>query len=129
MKKELLLKLEPEELDEYAKTLGIDTAKAKGGKAKVELIERRRERVAEISALGITVTVPVRRMHDKRITDRLNGRRLSDSQLEKLMRDLLGDEQMDAVIEHVTEEDGTVDVDALGLIIAKIVRSDDLKNF
>ncbi len=129
MKKELLLKLEPEELDEYAKTLGIDAAKAKGAKAKVELIERRRERVAEISALGITVTVPVRRMHDKRITDRLNGRRLSDSQLEKLMRDLLGDEQMDAVIEHVTEEDGTVDVDALGLIIAKIVRSDDLKNF
>lgn len=129
MKREILLSLSAGELDEYARALGFDATGAKSAKAKVELIESRRERVAEVEVLGIAVRIPVKRLHDKRITDRLNGGAASDEEFEGLMRDLLGDDQMDAIVEHVTDEDGTVDIDALGLILAKAVRSDELKNF
>lgn len=129
MRREILYSMGEDELDEYASTLGIDTRKAKGAKAKADLIEGKRERVAEVEAMGITVSIPIKRMHDKRITDKLNGKRLTDAQFDKLMMDLLGKEQYAAICEHVTDDDGTVDVDALGYILSKVVHSDELKNF
>ena len=129
MRKEVMLEMDAEQLDEYARVLGFDAGKARGVKAKAALIEKKREREAEIDVLGMTVRVPVKRMHDKRITDRLTGELTDDREAERLMRDLIGDEQADELLERCTEEDGTVDADAFGYAIAKIAYSPELKNF
>ena len=129
MRKETLLSLTGDEIDEYAAVLGIDTTKLKAKAAKVERIEKARERVADIDVLGMTVAVPIKKLHDKRITDRMTSGAMSDRQLDGLMKDLLGEEQLQRVYEHCTDEDGTVDVEAIALVYTTIVKSDSLKNF
>lgn len=129
MKKETLLSLTAEEIDRYAGMLGVDTTKLGAKAAKVERIEKARQRSVDIEVLGMTLTVPIKRMHDKRITDRMGAGRLTDGQLDELMADLLGQDQVSAVYEHCTDEDGTVDVEAVALVYSSIVRSDELKNF
>ena len=129
MRKETLLSLSGAEIDRYAEVLGIDTTKLKAKAAKVERIEKARQRTADIEAMGLTLTVPIKKMHDKRITDRMNVGRLSDSQLDALMTDLLGEEQVAMVYEHCTDEDGTVDVEGVALVYGSIINSDELKNF
>ena len=129
MRKETLLSLSGAEIDRYAEVLGIDTTKLKAKAAKVERIEKARQRTADIEAMGLTLTIPIKKMHDKRITDRMNVGRLSDSQLDALMTDLLGEEQVAKVYEHCTDEDGTIDVEAGALGYTTIISSDELKNF
>ena len=129
MRKETLLSLSGAEIDRYAEVLGIDTTKLKAKAAKVERIEKARQRTADIEAMGLTLTIPIKKMHDKRITDRMNVGRLSDSQLDALMTDLLGEEQVAKVYEHCTDEDGTIDVEAVALVYTTIISSDELKNF
>ena len=117
------------ELDRYAKACGIDTGGTKSIKAKVALIEESRERTVDIAVCGMTVTVPMRNLHDKRIGDRIERGALNDNaEAERLMIDLCGQDQWEAIIERCTEDDGVVDIDALGLIIASVVTSGKLKN-
>ena len=129
MRKETLLSLTGGEIDAYAEVLGIDTTKLKAKAAKVEKIEKARQRAVDIDVLGMTLTVPIKKMHDKRITDRMNSGRLDDRQLDALMVDLLGEEQLAKVYEHCTDEDGTIDVEAVALVYTTLVRADELKNF
>lgn len=42
---------------------------------------------------------------------------------------MLGDEQMTELERACTDEDGTVDIDAMALAVAKIITSQELKNF
>lgn len=123
------MELSAAELDEYASALGVDTTKLRGQKAKLRLIEERRERVATIPVLGLDLRVPVKRLHDKRLTDRIRKPRHTDEETEEIMRDLLGQEQFDSVVERCTDEDGTVDVDAMALAYVKVLTSGELKNF
>lgn len=129
MRREILLELSGPELDAYAKKLGLNTSKTKGIKAKVDVIETTRGRVAEIEALGMTLRVPVKRMHDLRVTDRLNGQGLNDAEYERLCADILGKDQLQEVYEHCTDEDGTVDLEAVALVLDTVILSDELKNF
>lgn len=129
MKREVLMSMSKTELDEYARVLGIDASGKKTVAAKVELIEKRRGRTAEIDALGLTLTIPVKRMHDKRVTDLEGKRPMSDEDATRLLALILGDEQMEKLVERATDEDGVVDVDALGLAMARVLASSDLKNF
>lgn len=129
MRKETLLSLTGGEIDAYAEVLGIDTTKLKAKAAKVEKIEKARQRAVDIDVLGMTLTVPIKKMHDKRITDRMNSGRLDDRQLDALMADLLGEEQLAKVYEHCTDEDGTIDVEAVALVYTTLVKADELKNF
>jgi len=129
MKRETLLSLSGEEIDKYAEVLGIDTSKIRAKAAKVDRIEKARERTVEVEAMGLVLTVPIKKMHDKRITDRMNSGRLSDSQLDSLMTDLLGEAQVQKLYEHCTDEDGTVDVEGVALVYTTIISSDELKNF
>ena len=130
MRHEVMMEMSLEQLDQYARVCGIDT----GGKAtkeeKVALIEERRGRVAEIEALGTTLVVPVRALHDKRVTDALDGSKpLADDEAEGLLARLLGEEQYAEVVGRCTDEDGVVDVEALAFAFGLIVRSEELKNF
>ncbi|MGR1083858.1 hypothetical protein ACUYFE_07505 [Olegusella massiliensis] len=130
MRKEYLLEMSNTELDEYASRIGIDTAKAKSKACKVDLICSARERTAEISTLGVTVVVPIKKMHDKNIADRATDiSALSETEFEQLAVDIIGQEQMDMLTERATDEDGSVDIDALAMALATIFTSESLKNF
>lgn len=128
MRHEVLMGMSKSELDDYAKVIGLDVTAKKTIALKVDAIETRRERVADIEVLGLTLSIPVKRMHDKRVTD-ICSKPLTDELATELLGLLLGDEQEAKLIEAATDEDGTVDVEAMGLAIASITQSEELKNF
>ncbi len=117
------------ELDEFAKALGISAKAEKTAQGKAALIDRRRNRRATVRALGMELSVPVKRFRDKRVTDLLGKGELSDEDTEAAMRLVLGEEQFDEVVAACTDEDGTVDVSAMGFVFVKILTSAELKNF
>lgn len=129
MNKENMAQMSVKELNEYAKLLNIKTNGADTVDALISLIERRRERCAKIEVLGLALEIPIKKMRDKRITDVLTNTQASDEELADTMRLILGDEQFKEVLNACTEEDGTVDVDALALCFSKIYTSKKLKNF
>lgn len=129
MRKEVLETLSASELEGYAAVIGVDVSNVKTKKARIARIVEARERTADVNALGMTLTVPIKRLHDKRVTDRLNGGVVGDEELMEIMAAILGEDQLAAIEAHCTDEDGTVDVDAYGVILAAVINSDELKNF
>lgn len=129
MKHSVILKLTDEQLSEYAQTLGIDISGIESKDEKVKEIESRRDRKAVINILGLRVTVPMKRLHDKRILDKYAGAVQTNTELESFIRDLIGDKQVDAILKACTDDDGTVDADAYLMALRAINSSDELKNF
>lgn len=129
MRREVLMEMSKSELDEYAKVIGVDVTGKKTVTQKVASIESARERVADIDVLGMSVAIPIKRMHDKRVSDLVAKKLMSDDDATELMSLLLGDDQMDSLVARATDDDGTVDVDAMGLAIARILGAEELKNF
>lgn len=129
MRTEALNAMTDEELEQYARTLGFTTKAAKSHDAKVRLIAKRRERGVDVSALGVDLRLPVRAAHDLRFTRLISKPDRTDDDIEAAMAMLLGEEQMGALREATTEDDGTVDQDALAFAYARIISSDELKNF
>lgn len=129
MNREHMLRMSPAELDAYARTMGFSVRGAKTAEQKAALIEERRAHEAEISVLGVTVTVPVKRMRDKRVTDLLSKEGRTDEETERMMRMVVGDESWDEIVRAATEEDGTVDNDAIAHAIVSVVTSRELKNY
>lgn len=117
------------ELDAYARVMGFSVRGAKTAEQKAALIEERRAHVAEITLLGVPVSVPVKRLHDKRVTDLASMEDRSDEETVRMARLIVGDEAWDAIVAAATEEDGTVDNDALGYAISELVYSPKLKNY
>ena len=128
MNKEYLLKMSDEELAGYMKMLGISSKATKTREAKIELIERRRAKTETIDVLGMPIEVSVKRLRDRRVLDAYQAA-TTDAQMEAVARQIIGDEQMDALAVAATDEDGTVDVDALGYAIATILTNKKVKNF
>lgn len=130
MKPEYLKQMSREELDQYAAIANYDLGKARSVDAKVSAIQEAREHVATVKVLGgLEVSIPIRRMHDKRLSDLLGRRgKLSDEDIEKLFVGLVGDDQAKAIEERCTDDDGTVDVDAYSLAIAQVLGSQSAKN-
>lgn len=129
MRHEVLMEMSIEQIDQYAKVCGIDVTGKRTKEAKIALIEERRARVADIDVLGMTIAVPVRAMHDKLVVDLLNGGDLDDEQAARLLVALVGEDQYETLLDRCTDEDGVVDVEAVCLAFATIVRSPELKNF
>lgn len=129
MNREQMLRMSPAELDGYARAMGFSVRGAKTAEQKAALIEERRGRVAEVPLLGVTVAVPIKRLHDKRVTDLLAKGDRTDEETERVARMIVGDEQWEAVVAAATEDDGTVDNDALGYAIVALLTSRDLKNY
>lgn len=129
MNREQMLRMSPAELDGYARAMGFSVRGAKTAEQKAALIEERRGRVAEVTLLGVTVSVPIKRLHDKRVTDLLAKGDRTDEETERVARMIVGDEQWEAVVAAATEDDGTVDNDALGYAIVALLTSRDLKNY
>lgn len=127
MNKDNLARMGSKELDAYAQTMGFSAKGARGAEAKRELIERRRARCAELTVLGVDLSIPVKRAHDKRVVDLMNSK--DDGKMMDGMRLLLGDEQFAELVAACTEEDGTSDVAAMAYAVIAITGSDELKNF
>ena len=120
MNKDYLAMMNEGELEAYAKVLGFTTAAAQTAADKAKLIEQKRGRCAELTVLGIAMSIPVKRAHDRRFIDAMNK---EDRTTEEL------DEQYASLMEAVTEDDGTQDDDALGYAYNKLLYSAELKNF
>lgn len=130
MKHEYLMEMSESELKDYARACKIDISGAKGHAAKVKLIEEARERTSEINVIGMTIVIPVKNLHDKRVSDALSKVDLADNaSVEEAMRMIVGDEQFESIVERCTEDDGYVDLDALGTVFGTVLTSSQLKNF
>lgn len=127
VRKERIQAMTGTELDDYAAVLGIDVRACKTDEAKAAKIIEARERVATITVFGTEFHVPIRKFRDKRIQDRINKTK-TDAALEKLMKDILG-EQYGSLIDLCTDEDGGIDIDAYALIINRILTAPELKNY
>ena len=129
MREEALLEMSAEDIERYGRIIGVDVSGKRTKRQKADAIAEARARTATVCVLGLPCEVPIRRMHDKRVTDLLAKRARTDEDYMAVMRAALGDDQYASVMERATDEDGTVDNDALGLAYAQIVESDELKNY
>lgn len=129
MKRSTLLRMTPEQLDGYARMLGLDVSGHETVEEKADAIEARRERVATIDVAGLSLTVPMKRLHDKRLIDKYEGGVKTNSELEDFISDLLGEEQMQSLRDACTDEDGTVDADGYMVLLESINVAEELKNF
>lgn len=129
MKRSTLLRMTPEQLDGYARMLGFDVSGHETVEEKADAIEARRERVATIDVAGLSLTVPMKRLHDKRLIDKYEGGVKTNSELEDFISDLLGEEQMQSLRDACTDEDGTVDADGYMVLLESINAAEELKNF
>lgn len=127
MNPEYLERMSAGELNEYGKALGIEMAHAKSVEDKIKLIETKRNNNAIISVLGLELSVPKKRVNDRRVVSLLASG-FSDVEAEVAMRLLLGDEQMEEVVKACTDEDGTVDTIAMGVVFSEVITSPELKN-
>lgn len=129
MKRSTLLRMTPEQLDGYARMLGLDVSGHETVEEKADAIEARRERVATIDVAGLSLTVPMKRLHDKRLIDKYEDGVKTNSELEDFISDLLGEEQMQSLRDACTDEDGTVDADGYMVLLESINVAEELKNF
>lgn len=124
-----LKRMSTKELDEYAELLGFSVSSFKGVDAKIEEIQKHRNRHVSITVLGVELDISLRALRDKRFNDILNSSYDNNQEIEKAMVMLLGEQQYSELVKAVTEEDGVIDIDALSFAIGKIVTSPKLKNF
>ena len=92
MNKDYLAMMDEGELEAYAKVLGFTTAAAQTAADKAKLIEQKRGRCAELTVLGIAMSIPVKRAHDRRFIDAMNKEDRTTEELDGAFRFLLGDE-------------------------------------
>ena len=129
MRRETLERMTEGEIDELGKTYGIELAPCTTLEEKIDMIERRRSRSVFVTVFGIDFEIPIKRAHDKRIADIMNNPVVSETDADEVFRLLLGDAQTRKLVDACTDDDGTVDIEAIGLAYVKLVYSDQLKNF
>ena len=127
MNPDYLARMSAKQLDEYGKALGIEMGGTNSVEAKMKLIETKRNNEASISVLGLELNIPKKRISDKRITD-LMSKPMDDLQAEECMTLMLGEEQMEEVVKACTDEDGSVDTVAMGVVFTTVFTSPELKN-
>ena len=124
-----LANMSEDELEAYANELGFTTRAAAGREAKAALIERRRERGVDVDAIGVSLHLTVKAAHDRRFQELISKRDRDGRDVEDAFRLLLGDEQFGELQQAATDEDGTVDEDALAYAYNRILSCEELKNF
>lgn len=128
MNRETLERMSAQELEEYGRLVGVITTPADSNDDRIRLIESKREHEVVIHALGLDLRIPKKRMSDMRVRQLVVKPDADDADAEEALRLVLGEEQMARVVEACTDEDGTIDVNGLGLVYVKVLTSDELKN-
>lgn len=132
MRKSSLDSMSAEDLDLYAAL--IDEALGKAVKAlsdaeeKRRQVERHRNREAHVEVMGLDLAVTVKSLSDGRVSGLLSKPSRTDEETRDLALLLLGEGQWATVEDACTDEDGTVDNVALGLVITRLLTSPQLKN-
>lgn len=129
MKREYLEKMSDDELEGYAKQLGFSVKAGKTTAEKLQIIEGKREREAILSVIGVALHIPLKRVHDRRFRDLISKPGRTDEDVESAFRLALGEDQFRALNEAATDDDGTVDEQALTFAYNSILASEELKNF
>lgn len=124
-----LSRLTEAELADYARVMGVDISGEPSREGRERAIEARRGRSVTVRAMGLDLTVPVKRAHDKRVVDLMPLVRTDDEAAMRAFTLLVGEPQAREAEAACTDEDGTVDVEALSLLIVKVLTCRELKNF
>lgn len=117
------------ELDAYAEALGFSARAGRTADAKIKIIEERRGRAAELSVLGVQLSVPVKRAHDGRFSALLDKKDRTNDDVRDAFVFLLGEEQHAELVAAATDEDGTLDEAAIAYAYNALLDSRELKNF
>ncbi len=128
MNPKYLDKMSAKELDSYGKCVGVDVRNLKTKEQKAEAIRAERERTVQVVALGIPFEVKKSAVRDKRVTDVFEDPRTAPDDVAKVMDTVLGNEQYAELVNACTDEDGSVDVDAMTYATVAIINSAQVKN-
>lgn len=115
------------ELKAYAANLGISGKALDAADDKVEFVSSRWEKKARVTVAGETFEVPAKVVKSKEFIDLLGAG--DDAKTEQAMRMLVGEDGMSRIAAMATDDDGTVDVAAVGTICGLILNDRKLKNF
>lgn len=129
MNPKYLEKMSASELNEYAKAIGIKKLVGKTRAEKIEYLEKRRHRSATIKVLGVTLNIPIKALHDRRVYEVLDSPTSTDNDCVETLKLVIGEEQFQELLAACTDEDGTVDSDALAYAYAVILHSPELKKY
>lgn len=129
MNKETMQNMTVEELEGYANSMGFTLKACKDKADKIALIQRKRSRAATVEVLGLELSIEVKRFRNSKFADVISKRDRTSSELMDAFRCLLGDSQYESLFAACTEDEGEVDEDALAYAFAKILQSDELKNY
>lgn len=127
MRKESLEGMTLKDIDSYGKSIGMDVTGKKSKKAKIDELMKFRGRKVTVSLLGHDFEILMKRLADKRLAD-LQGKEWTDQHIYDALKLILGDEQYEKLMSIATDEDGTVDSQALGFAFGQILRSTAVKN-
>ncbi len=129
MNSETMRGMSAEELEGYANSMGFTLKACKDKDDKIALISRKRSRAVEVCVLGLDLSIEVRRYRNSKFADAINAEGRTSADLMEAFRGLLGDSQFEALLMACAEDDGEVDEDALAYAFARILKSDELKNY
>lgn len=129
MKLDALKRMDESEIDELGRMYSIELAPCNSLEEKIEMIERRRSRGIIVRVLGIDFEIPIKRAHDKRISDIVGNLNATGMDSMEAITLLLGEAQTKMLVEACTDDDGVVDIDALALAFVKLFNSEKLKNY
>lgn len=129
MNKEAMQNMTAEELEGYANSMGFTLKACKDKADKIALIQRKRARAVTVEVLGIELSIEVRRFRNSKFADVISKRDRTSAELMDAFRCLLGDSQYESLLAACAEDEGELDEDALAYAFAKILQSDELKNY
>jgi hypothetical protein len=128
MRKEILEQMTAEELKEYAIACGIKESVFNKSKDKAGYLHSRWEREVPVTVFGQEFKIKAKTLQDKRFIDLVGSPNPTDEQLAEALTLLLGEEQVTKLYDVCTDEDGTVDIVAVGQAFVHIANSPQLKN-
>lgn len=128
MKKENLERMSEAEIIQYAEALGIPKKAIKAANNKAEFVWNRWNQEVTVSAVGLDLKIPAKLLRDKDLINALANPNLTDDQADKIIMRLLGETQYNALIDACTDDEGVVDVVAMGVAFGRILSSHELKN-
>ena len=128
MRKEILEQMTDAELMEYAQAVGVKQTAMTKAKNKAKLIFDRWEKVVNINVYGYDFEVKTKVLKDKRFVDLVTKENATDDEMTEALLILIGEAQLQKLYELCTDEDGTVDIAAIGLAFVRLINSPELKN-
>lgn len=132
MNPEYLNKMSDKELNDLASSFGAafgKTVKKLDTEAKIEELKKYRERTATIRVLGVDLSISVKKRNDvDNFAYLLDKPDRTQEDIENAYKFLLGEVQYAELVLACTDEDGSIDYQALVYAFNAITANDDLKN-